>query len=196
MVVDIKKLQQLYKFSKHLSLSDASELIKAAKTKTYQKKELIMSEGSLSNNVVFVREGLIRQYLLDKNGEERTFRLIPENYLMANVDLVLFEQPSRFYFEAYEKTKVFMVDYNVVMNIVQNNPKLQKNHTMFSRRMMKEMHKRLELFVLSSAEERYLSFLEDYPHVANRVPDKYIASVLGMTPVTLSRIRAKIASEQ
>jgi CRP-like cAMP-binding protein len=192
-MVDIDALKQLYKFSKHLSLSDANDLIKAAKRKSFEKKEIILKEGSSKKEILFVRKGLIRQYLINEKGEEITFRLIPENYVMANVDVILFNQASRFHYEAFEKTKTFSVDYNVVQEIISNNPKLQENRVQFSHRMMSEMHRRIELFVLHTPEDRYLKFVEEHPEISNRVPDKYIANVLGITPVSLSRIRARIS---
>ena len=194
-MLDLDKLKQFYKFSKQLRLEDASQLIKAARSKSFKKKEIIISEGSSRNEVFFVRKGIIRQYIINEKGEDITFRLIPENFIIANVDIVLYKQPSRFYYEALEKTKTFSLEYDVIQSIVSNNPELQSNRVQFTQRMMKEMHRRIESFVLYTPEERYLKYLEDYPDVANRVPDKYLSSVLGITPVSLSRIRKRIASQ-
>lgn len=194
-MIDLDKIKQLYKFTKQLNLTDAGELIKAANTKTFQKREIILSQGSWNNEILFVRQGLIRQYLINDKGEEITFRFIPENYVMANADVILFQQASRFHFEAMEKTKTFSIDYDLVQKIISNNPKLQSNRVHFAQRMMKEMHRRIELFVLYTPMERYLKFSKEYPEISNRVPDKYIANVLGITAVSLSRIRARIADQ-
>lgn len=194
-MIDLDKLKELYKFSKQISLADAHSLIKLAKMKTFEKNDVLLSEGSSRNEVFFVRKGLIRQYFINEKGEEITFRLIPENYILANSDVILFEQPSRFHYEAYERTKTFTLDYDKLQEVIARNPKLQANRIKFSQRLMMEMHRRIEMFVMHSAEERYLKFLEDYPDVANRVPDKYIANILGITPVSLSRIRARIANQ-
>lgn len=195
-MIDLDKLKQLYKFSKQLSLSDANELIKAAKSKTFEKKEMIIEVGSTRNEVLFVRAGIIRQFIINEKGEDITFQLIPENFIIANVDALLFDQPSRFYYEAMEKTKIFSIEYNTLQSIVANNAKLQSNRVHFAQRIMRDMHQRIESFVLFTPEERYLNFLKDYPDVANRVPDKYLSSALGITPVSLSRIRKRIASQK
>ena len=194
-MLDLEKINQLYKFGKHLSISDIHDLLKAAKSKSFEKKELILREGSIQNDVYFVRKGLIRQFIINEDGEETTFRFIPENTILVNVDVLLFNQPSRFNFEALEKTKTFSMDYHLGNDILSKNPKLHPNRVQFAQKVMKEMHRRIELFVLHTPEERYLHFIKEYPNINDRVPDKYIANVLGMTPVSLSRIRARIAEK-
>ena len=64
------------------------------------------------------------------------------------------------------------------------------------RKMIFKVKERLETFVLLNPEERYLKFIKDFPDLTNRVPDKYIANVLGITPVSLSRIRKRISSKK
>ena len=195
-MINLGKLKQIYKLSKDIRIEDANELIKAARTKTFAKKEIIIDEGSKRNELFFVRKGLVRQYTINEKGEEITFGLIPENFIVANVDIILFQQPSKFYFEAFENTNTFSLDYDVMQDILTKNSKLQSNRIYIARHMMKEMQQRIESFVLFTPEERYQKFLEDYPDVANRVPDKYLSSVLGVTPISLSRIRGRIAAHK
>lgn len=194
-MIDLEKIKQLYRFGKHLSLTDINDLLKAAKSQSFERKELILREGSIQKDVYLVRSGLIRQFIINENGEETTFRFIPENTIMVNVDILLFNQPSRFHFEALEKTKTLSLDYAVADELIRKNPKLQANRIQFAQKLMKEMHRRIELFVLHTPEERYQHFIKEYPHINDRVPDKYIANVLGITPVSLSRIRARIAEK-
>jgi len=195
-VVDLDKLKQIYKFGKELSLEDAGSLIKSAKTKTYEKKELLIEEGSTKTEMFFIREGLVRCYIINEKGDEITFGLIAENHILANADMILYEQKSRFYYEALEKTKTFSIDHRVVEKIVESNPKLEKNRKFIFQKMFKTMIERVESFVLLNPEERYLDYIEKNPTLINRVPDKYIANVLGITPVSLSRIRARIVSKK
>jgi CRP-like cAMP-binding protein len=191
-MVDLEKIKQLYNFSRQLSFSDANELISAAESNSFTKKEIIIGESSKKNTVYFVRSGMIRKYFINEKGEEITFGLIPENYIVANVDVILFDQASRFYYEAIEKTKTFSIDYDVIQEIFKSNPRLESNRKKFFQQIMREAHLRIEGFILYTPEERYIKFIEKYPDINNRVPDKYIANVLGITPVSLSRIRARI----
>ena len=194
-MIELNKLRQFYKFSRNLSFSDANILIKAASTKTFEKKEIFLNAGSERKQVIFVRKGLIRQYLIDENGNEITFALYPENLVIVNVDTILFDKPSRFYYEAHERTDVFILDYDKLHQILIKHPKLMENRIHFAQKMMKEMHRRIEQQVLLTPEERNLQFIKDFPDINNRVPDKYIATVLGQTPVSLSRIRARLANQ-
>lgn len=195
-MVDINKLRQIYKFGKELSIEDAGILIKSAKSKSFKKKEIIIEEGSLKTDVYFLRSGLVRAYCINDKGDEITFGLISENQILTNVDIILFDQPSRFYYECIEDTKTFSIDFDKVQNIIESNPKLERNRKFFARNAMKKMLQRLETFVLMNAEERYEDFIKNNPTLSNRVPDKYLANVLGITPVSLSRIRARIVKRK
>lgn len=195
-MVDIDKLRQIYKFGKELSIEDAGVLIKSAKSQSFKKKDIIIEEGALKKDVYFLRCGLVRAYCINEKGDETTFGLIAENQILTNVDVILFEQPSRFYYECLEDTKTFSVDFDKVQNIIESNPKLERNRKFFARNAMKKMLQRLETFVLMNAEERYEDFIKKNPTLSNRVPDKYLANALGITPVSLSRIRARIVHKK
>lgn len=82
-----------------------------------------------------------------------------------------------------------------MQDLVARNPKLEANRKYVLQRLLKESMERVESFVLLTPEERYQRFVKDYPGITNRVQDKYIANVLGITPVSLSRIRKRIASK-
>ena len=194
-MVDLNRLKQIYKFGKELSLKDIQVLLKAAKNGSFCKKELLINEGSKRNDVFYIKSGLVRCFNINDKGEEITLKLIPEHQVVANVDLILFSQASRYFFEALENTEVFFIDYDVLQDLVARNPKLEANRKYVLQRLLKESMERVESFVLLTPEERYLRFVKDYPGITNRVQDKYIANVLGITPVSLSRIRKRIASK-
>lgn len=194
-MVDLNRLKQIYKFGKELSLKDIQVLLKAAKNGSFRKKELLINEGSKRNDVFYIKSGLVRCFNINGKGEEITLKLIPEHQVFANVDLILFSQASRFFYEALENTEVFFIDYDVLQDLVSRNPKLEANRKYVLQRLLKESMERVESFVLLTPEERYLRFVKDYPGITKRVQDKYIANVLGITPVSLSRIRKRIASK-
>ena len=195
-MIDIEKLRTLYKFSKELSLQDAQDLLKTAKSTSFKKKEKILKKGIKNTQIYFFLEGLVRMYHIKENGEEITFSLIPENNVVANFDFIATEKPSPFYYETLENCSFFRIDYQVLDNIVSKNANLEANRKYFLRKMIFKVKERLETFVLLNPEERYLKFIKDFPDLTNRVPDKYIANVLGITPVSLSRIRKRISSKK
>ena len=195
-MIDIEKLRMLYKFGKELSLQDAQDLLKNAKSASFKKKEIIFEEGSKDTQVYFLRKGLVRMYHIKENGEEITFSLIPEHNVVANFDFIATEKPSKFYYETLENCSFFRIDYQVLDSILSKNAKLEANRKYFLRKIIFNVKERLETFVLMNPEERYLKFITDFPDLTNRVPDKYIANVLGITAVSLSRIRKRISSKR
>lgn len=165
--------------------------------KSVEKGEILVPEGAMGKDVFFIRKGLIRSYFTNDKGDEITFQLFPEYQVFGNVHSILFNEPSYFSFQALERTKVYAIDYDTFHNVISKYPKLLKSNRIdLGQRIMKQAYQRIESFVLLSPEERYQNYVRDYPNVINRAPDKYIANVLGITAVSLSRIKGRIASKK
>jgi len=129
--------------------------------------------------------------------EELTFQLYSENNVVVNLHSILFEDPCKFTYEALEDTRAYQIDYQSWIELSSKNTDLlELNHRYVGRNAIKRAFQRVESFVFLSPEERYEKYIKDHPNLVNRVPDKYIANVLGITPVSLSRIRSRIASRK
>ncbi len=123
--------------------------------------------------------------------------MYPEYNVVVNIHSVLFEEPSNFSYQTFEDTKIYKIDYASVIDLTSKNPDLLEiNRRYIGRNAMRQAFKREESFVFMSPVERYLTYIKDYPNVVNRAPDKYIANVLGITPVSLSRIRNRLATKK
>ena len=170
-------------------------LFKASARTTFNKREFLFTPGSTSNEVFFITKGLVRAFTINEKLEEITIALYPENSFVVNVDQFLFDEASNYYYEAYEKTKTLSIDYCIANKIVDNHPILAKNKQQVFRKFLRSMFRRIESFVLYSPEERYIRYTEMFPYITNRVPDKYIANILGITPVSLSRIRKRLITK-
>lgn len=194
-MIDFKKLKQVYQFNRDLSLKDIQELLEAAQVKRFEKKSLLIEEGSHKNELFLIKKGLVRCAHINEKGDDITFQLIPENMIVANFDKILYGQQSRFNFEAFEATHTLSLDYDHLQSIFESNLKFESNRKFFFQKILRNLLSRVESFVLFSPEQRYLNFINDYPELLHRVPDKYIAHVLGITPVSLSRIRKRIADK-
>lgn len=195
-MVDLEKLKILYNFGKNLALSDVQVLLKCAKIKSYAQGEYLIKEGQLKKEVFLIRKGLVRAFRISDKGEEITTMLRWEHQALASPDLTLFNEPARQFFEALEPTNVFCIDYDELQTIFTENPKLEANRKYVLQNILREALQRIDAFVMLSPEERYLDFIKSNPDIANRVPNKYIAHILGITPVSLSRIRKRIASRK
>ena len=162
-----------------------------------EKREIIIHKGTTKKDVFFIRKGLIRSYATNELEEEITFQLYPEYHIVTNIHSLLFDEPSKFSYQALEASKVYSMDYESYMEITAKNPEfLEINRRFLGKKAMTLAFQRVESFVFLSPEERYQKYVKDYPSLINRAPDKYIAHVLGITPVSLSRIRNRIATKK
>jgi len=195
-MIDFDKIKTIYKLGQKLTLSDLQVLLKSAKTKSYASGEHLIIEDERNRNVFFILKGLVRAYKINEKGEEITTLIRWENKIVASPDIILFNEPSQLYLETLEPTDVLYIDYDVLQKIISNNPKLESNRKFILQNVLKEALKRIDSFVLLTPAERYLDFVKENPDIVNRVQDKYIANVLGITPVSLSRIRKRIATKK
>lgn len=180
-----------------MDIRNLRALLKQVTIKLVGKGELILPEKGTGREVYLVRRGLVRSYYTNDDGEEITFQLFSEYTFFGNVHTILYNEPSSFAFQALEPTKVYATDYESFQRIIDENPAASKlNRRHIGKEVLKQVYQRVESFVLLSPEERYLKYLQDNPSVVNRVPGKYIAHVLGITPVSLSRIRGRIAAKK
>ncbi|MDP5082236.1 MAG: Crp/Fnr family transcriptional regulator [Winogradskyella sp.] len=186
----------IYKLGQKLTLSDVQVLFKSAKTKSYASGEHLIIEGETNRNVFFIRKGLVRAYKINEKGDEITTLIRWENKIIASPDIILFDEPSQLYVETLEHTDVFYIDYDVLQKIISSNHKLESNRKFILQNVLKEALKRIDSFVLLTPVERYLAFIKENPDIVNRVQDKYIANILGITPVSLSRIRKRIITKK
>lgn len=181
-----------------MKLRSVIKLIRNSKAGSYRKGDVLIPEGASGKDVFFIRKGLVRAVLaVEDKLETTTFQLYPEHNVVLNLHAILFDEPSRFSYEALENTKVYRIDYASLLELTKRDQELlELNRTYFGRNAMRRAFQRVESFVFLSPEERYVQYVRDYPQIVHRAPDKYIAHVLGITPVSLSRIRARIASRK
>lgn len=177
-----------------LAPEELMSLFSLAKERVLKEGDVYVKEGSTTGKLAYIKSGLIRCFLLKENGEETTVLLRWEDQFFTAYDTVLFNQASRFTYQAMEHTVLLEADYQVFMDFLNNNSKFSKAKDYFLISMLAEMMERVESFVLLNPEERYLRLLKDKPNIVQRCPDKYIATLLGITPVSLSRIRKRLTN--
>ena len=164
--------------------------------KKIKKNELILREGEISDSTFFVENGLLRMYSIDKAGKEHVIQFAPENWIISDTTSQLLNEKSRFYIEAIEESTViitkegFFEDLSKIYpNVAEKNQRLMFNH-------IKNLQNRVNALISTTAEERYLEFLKKYPDLMLRAPQWMVASYLGITPESLSRVRKELAKKK
>lgn len=146
------------------------------------KGEVVQKKGQKNSKVYIVKSGLLRSYGVDEKGREHVFMFAPENWIIG--DNCLPEDPCSLYIDALEDTVVYERE---------KDPSKEKDSLKLLRRLHK-LQDRVMMLLSAPALDRYNHFINTYPEIAQRVPQKMIASYLGVTPETLSKLR-RIKSE-
>jgi CRP-like cAMP-binding protein len=195
-MLDQEDIQYYISLLKGVNVVDIYRLFKTAKTKKLRAGEVYIHEGSMSTKMGRIKSGLIRGYQLKVNGDEITITLSWENQFVGSYDSIAWQRPSRFIFQAMEDTTLMEIDYGIMQEFADRNSAIGAHRSNIQLRMLEKAIDRIESFVLLSPTERYLKLVQDKADIVNRVPDKHLATYLGITPVSLSRIRKRIALGQ
>ena len=160
--------------------------------KHFKKGEFIQQPNQLKANAIFVKKGLIRSYIIDSTGKEHIYMFASEGWITGDIEAVEFNEPTTLYIDCLENSEVIVLKKDYPKEADLSKDKLLQNMKKMSRNLGK-MQRRILMLIGSPAVDRYNYFLETYPELPNRVPQKMIASYLGIMPQTLSTIRSKIA---
>ncbi len=160
-----------------------------------EKGNLLLAKGAICNYSFFVEKGLLRSYTLDESGKEHVMQFAPENWFIVDRSSVYFNDVSESYIEAIEDTEVVLIGEDFFNKANETSPAFRKFNDKILHNHIRHMQKRLNLLLGATAEVRYLSFIEMYPDLLLRVPQWMIASYLGITPESLSRVRKELAQK-
>jgi CRP-like cAMP-binding protein len=180
---------------KDISLEDVYDLFNKATEIKLKAGDIYIDKDDFTKKLAYIITGIIRTYGVKDNGDEATLLLRWEDQFIGSHDSILLNKPSKFIYQALEETTVLEIDYTVVDEIMNQNPKYEPLRNFVLMSMLSGALGLIEDFVLLSPEERYIKLQAVNFNIVNRVPGKYIASMLGITPVSLSRIRKRIAGK-
>ena len=157
-----------------------------------KKGETFIREGDVPQKFAFVSHGLFRYYYVNEKGNEFTKGFFPENNFITSYTAMVRRQPSYYTVQALENARVLVIDYRQWQHLYHGHACwMNLLFALVEKGYMKKEARERELLILS-AEERYRSFLNEYPDLEKRIKQHLIASYLGITPVALSRIRKEM----
>lgn len=189
-----KKLAAILGRFANVPEQEAGKLFRQGKVKNLPEHAFFIRDGAVPKTFGFVYSGLFRYVYTNREGKQYTKAFMPEQSFLSSYSAMIQQTPSFYAIEALEPSVVVEFDYQNWLKLKESNPcwdrflikMLEKGYT------QKEKRER-ELLLLDS-ENRYLNFLEEYPTLEKRVKQHMIASFLGITPESLSRIRKKLNS--
>lgn len=159
--------------------------------KKIKKKQYLLEEGEISKYMAFIVKGSMRQYYIDEKGVEHIVNLYIENYWAVDRESFVMCTPSIYTIDAWEDCEVLLISR-------ENTLKLRDQCRAFNELLLKldeqntiSSQKRITYSISFTAEIRYRYFIDNFPYFVNRFPQHIIASYLGITKDTLSRVRKK-----
>ncbi len=196
-MIDFPQLAFYARIFKGLRLEDLKDVSGLFKFVHLQPGEVFLRGGATRKYIGYIKKGLIRAYTINEKGDDITFLLLCENQIVASHDIILLNQPSRFCYEAIEPTEILQMDFPLIQTILQRNPKLDESRKDFLHQMLRDSLTQLEKLCAVLAGGALYQFCKIKSRYSEPgAPDKYIAHVLGITPVSLSRIRKRIAQRK
>lgn len=156
--------------------------------KSLNKKEFFLTKGDVCKHLGFIVNGAMRQYSIDANGGERMFRLSIENWLVQDRESFVLNKPSSYFIDAWEETNLLVVTKTNLAEIM-SIPALADTNSCLDEFF--SMQRRINDFISLSALERYKKLESTYPEFISRFPQHIIASYLGVSKETLSRVLNK-----
>lgn len=162
------------------------------KERRIKRKQFILQEGDVCNQNTFIVEGCFRTYSVDDRGKEHNLQFAVENWWVGDIGSFHAEKPSRLNIEAIENSIILQCKKEDQIKLFVKYPKFDRIFRVLAENAMVSMQNRILQNISSTAEERYLDFVQRFPHFFNRISNVQIASYLGVTPEFLSAIRKKI----
>ena len=151
-------------------------------------KTILLSEGGISNQFHFIKKGCLRMWF-NKDGKDITFQFFFEDQAVASIDSLLSNQPSMFSIESIEPSTLLSINKKSFELICQVYPEVREG---FQNILFKRFSNYAQLFlsrIKDTPRERYEDLVLNHPEIIKRVPQHYIASYLGISPISLSRIK-------
>ena len=191
----MKELIKKIKSSQSLSSEAEAYLYAISNKKTYAKGDIIIRERQNVNKIFFVTDGCLRSYCIDKNGKEHTLQFAINGWWISDYIANYNNDPATLTIECLKESTVIEFNAKKLNEILVPFPEYEPFKRNTLEQHIVSLHKRILNLLIMTASERYGLFLEQYPDIEQYTRNYHIASYLGITTESLSRIRKEIANE-
>ncbi len=159
--------------------------------KKLRKRQFIIQEGDVCKYTIFVEKGLLRSFSVDEKGVDHILQFAFEGWWMGDIYSFLTSEPTVYNMEALENSELLLINHPSWEILLDKIPSFERYFRILIQNNLIATQRRLMGTLTKTAEEKYRDLIENYPGCLQRVPQHMIASYLGITPETLSRIRSQ-----
>jgi CRP-like cAMP-binding protein len=174
-----------------LTASEKDYFTSLLKLKKLRKKQYLLQEAEVSRYEYFVNKGCLRAYTIDEKGQEHIVQFAIEDWWIGDMYSFLTQTPARLTIDALEDSELLYLDKNSQEELYIKVPKFERFFRLLVQNAFIAGQRRISESMSNTADERYCNFIQNYPLMEKRLPLKQIASFLGITPESLSRIRSQ-----
>lgn len=174
---------------------EISSILDNCTFKEIKKNQFLLRENEYCKHSFFVEKGLLKQFSIDEKGREHILSFAPETWFVTDRESAYLNRPSIYFIQALEDSKVVITDEEFFRSLSQKIPGFTDFNNRLLHKHILHLQNRINLLLSASAKARYLQFIAMYPNLLLRVPQTMIASYLGITPESLSRVRRELTRE-
>lgn len=184
----------LKNISRHITLTSNEEehFCSVLKKSTIKRKHYFLEEGAIAKEVAFVINGCLRAYSIDNNGFEHILQFAPQDWWITDMYSFVSGNPGTLYIDAVEDTEMLLLTREDQLQLFNDIPKFERYFRILTEKSLVSSRQRMMDNLSLTAQERYEGFCGYYPTLINALPQKMIASYIGVTPEFLSKMKAML----
>lgn len=161
--------------------------------KKLRKKQFLLQEGDICKSICLVEKGALKASLIDEKGNEHITAFALEGWTISDLSSFFKEEPATLSIQALEDCELVLISKAAHDELIRSMPKYETYIRILITDAYMALQQRMTSMLHLSVEERYKSFLQFYQNISERVPQHMIASFMGLTPETLSRVRSRLS---
>lgn len=184
----------LKNISRHIVLTSSEEehFCSVLRKTSIKRKNYFLEEGAIAKDVAFVINGCLRAYSIDNNGFEHILQFAPQDWWITDMYSFVSGKPGTLFVDAVEDTEALLLSREDQLQLFNNIPKFERYFRILTEKSLVSSRQRMMDNLSLTAQERYETFCNYYPTLINALPQKMIASYIGVTPEFLSKMKASL----
>jgi CRP/FNR family transcriptional regulator, anaerobic regulatory protein len=193
--MDVELLFQ--SLEKHVTLTEKERelIVGAVRERKVKKNQFLVHEGAVQKCTNFLNIGSMRTYFIDSTGQEHIVQFAIEGWWISDLQSFIMQVPATFHVQAIEDCEILELPFENLQSLYETVPKMERYFRIITQRAFVSFQQRIVQNISMSAEERYLAFREKYPKIELRIPQRLIASYLGISAEFLSKIKSRLSKK-